>query len=153
MILTGSDAHIHQVFISEKIGGVANRPWQESRSREILEEKWLIVFSLELEKWIFVSRSPLDFQDFEKTSSQFTRFLYWTFTFFSRFSRICRTISHFPLNFKDLKIIFLPLISEISPLFLIKHRSVVYSPHLCFPLKEKYLGYYLGYSGYLGYLG
>ena len=40
------------------------RPWQESRSREILEEKLLLVFPLELEKWIFMSRSPLDFQDF-----------------------------------------------------------------------------------------
>ena len=30
--------------------GGQGRPWQESRSREILEEKWLTVFSLELEK-------------------------------------------------------------------------------------------------------
>ena len=42
---------------------VRTSPWQESRSREILEEKLLLVFPLELEKWIFMSRSPLDFQD------------------------------------------------------------------------------------------
>ena len=54
--------------------------WQESRSREILEEKWLTVFPLKLEKWIFISRSPLDFQDFEKKILfllSFLKILYW----------------------------------------------------------------------------
>ena len=37
--------------------------WQESRSRENLEKKWLIFFSLELENCIFISLSLLDFQD------------------------------------------------------------------------------------------
>ena len=46
-------------------------PWQESRSREILEEKLLLDFPLELEKWIFISRSPLDFQDFQKIEKKF----------------------------------------------------------------------------------
>ena len=57
-----------------------NRHWQESRSREILEEKWLTVFPLKLERWIFISRSPLDFQDFEKKILfllSFLKILYW----------------------------------------------------------------------------
>ena len=45
---------------------IADRHWQESRSREILEEKWLRFFSLAREKLIFMSRSPLDFQESEK---------------------------------------------------------------------------------------
>ena len=57
-----------------------NRHWQEFRSREILEEKWLTVFPLKLERWIFISRSPLDFQDFEKKILFLLSFLkisYW----------------------------------------------------------------------------
>ena len=42
------------------------RHWQESRSREILEEKWLRFFSLAREKLIFMSRSTLDFQELEE---------------------------------------------------------------------------------------
>ena len=40
--------------------------WQESRSRENLEKKWVNFFSLELEKWFFISLFPLDFQDLKK---------------------------------------------------------------------------------------
>ena len=50
------------VLLAYILGG--GRPWQESRSQEILEKKWLIVSPLMLEKWSFISRSPLDFQDF-----------------------------------------------------------------------------------------
>ena len=147
---------------------VCGSPWQESRSREILEEKLLLVFPLELEKWIFMSRSPLDFQDFEKLflfplsvhkifvlnfsfSSRFSRFcktislspldfqdLQKNFSSSSRFSRFCRTLSLSPLDFQDLKKSFSPLdIRDFSP-FLIKIRSEVSFPHLHFPPKEKY---------------
>ena len=40
--------------------------WQESRSRENLEKKWVNFFSLELEKWFFISLFPLDFQELKK---------------------------------------------------------------------------------------
>jgi hypothetical protein len=42
------------------------RHWQESRSREILEEKWLRFSNLAREKLIFMSRSPPDFQESEE---------------------------------------------------------------------------------------
>ena len=43
-----------------------SRHWRESRSREILEEKWLRFFSLAREKLIFMSRCTLDFQESEE---------------------------------------------------------------------------------------
>ena len=81
------------------------RHWQESRSRENLEKKWLIFFSLELENCIFISLSLLDFQDFE-TKILFLLsiceilktilFLFsifeivkTNFSFYSRFMRFC----------------------------------------------------------------
>ena len=42
------------------------RHWQESRSREIFEEKLLKIFSLGSQKLIFMYRSPLDFQEMEE---------------------------------------------------------------------------------------
>ena len=52
--------------VTEKVRGLHSRHWQESRSREILEEKWFRFFSLAREKLIFMSRSPLDFQESEE---------------------------------------------------------------------------------------
>ena len=132
------------------------RPWQESRSREILEEKLLLVFPLELEKWIFMSRSPLDFQDLEKTFLfllSVHKIFVLNFSFSSRFSRFYRTISLSPLDFQNFaeQFLFLPLIFKIKKiifsfwyprfwsLFLIKIRSEVSSPHLCFPPKRNIL--------------
>ena len=60
---------------------------------EILEEKWLTVFPLKLERWIFISRSPLDFQDFERKNSLsplVSQDFILKFTFSSRFSRFLR---------------------------------------------------------------
>ena len=45
---------------------VCGSHWQESQSRENLEKKWVNFFSLELEKWFFISLFPLDFQDLKK---------------------------------------------------------------------------------------
>ena len=82
------------------------RHWQESRSREILEEKWLRFFSLAREKLIFMSRSTLDFQESEekflfllsifKTWKKFLfllsifKIFETNFSFSSRFSRCWR---------------------------------------------------------------
>ena len=77
------------------------RPWQESQSQEILNEKWLLVFSLELEKWIFMCPSPLDFQDFEKTFLFLLSFPGIFIMKFSFSSQFCRTISLSPLDFQD----------------------------------------------------
>ena len=79
--------------------------WQESRSRENLEKKWLIFFSLELENCIFISLSLLDFQDFEtkilflfSICEIFKTILFLfsifkivktKFSFYSRFMRFC----------------------------------------------------------------
>ena len=79
--------------------------WQESRSRENLEKKWLIFFSLELENCIFISLSLLDFQDFEtKILFLFSiceifktilflfsifKIVQTKFSFYSRFMRFC----------------------------------------------------------------
>ena len=139
-----------KILLALKMSPLASH-WQESRSREILEEKLLLVFPLELEKWIFMSRSPLDFQDFEKTflfplsvhkifvlnfsfSSRFSRFcktislspldfqdLQNNFSSSSRFSRFCRTLSLSPLDFQDLKKSFSPLdIRDFFPCFSLK---------------------------------
>ena len=43
--------------------------WQESRSRENLEKKWLIFFSLELENCISIYLSLLNFRDFQDKNS------------------------------------------------------------------------------------
>ena len=91
-------------FIEGRFINVWCSPWQESRSREILEEKWFRVFSLELEKWIFVSRSPLDFQEFlEKFlfPLSFLEIFIWKFPFSSRLSRFLRRISLSLLDFRD----------------------------------------------------
>ena len=50
---------------------------QESWSQEILKEKWLRIFFLNLRKLIYMSRSPLDFQDFSflETGERNFRFL------------------------------------------------------------------------------
>ena len=87
------------------------RHWQESRSREILEEKWFRFFSLAREKLIFMSRSPLDFQESEdkflfllsivKTWKTFLCLFETYFSFSSRFSRFWRKISLSPLDFQD----------------------------------------------------
>ena len=77
----------------------------ESRSRENLEKKWLIFFSLELENCIFISLSLLDFQDFEtkilflfSICEIFKTILFLfsifkivktNFSFYSRFMRFC----------------------------------------------------------------
>ena len=83
------------VLLAYILGG--GRPWQESRSQEILEKKWLIVSPLMPEKWSFISRSPLDFQDFED------RFLFLLsiceisklrVSFSSRFSRLFSFFSY-----------------------------------------------------------
>ena len=79
--------------------------WQESQSRENLEKKWVKFFSLELEKWFFISLFPLDFQDlekkilflfsiyeiFKKNLFHFSMFeiLKKNFSFSSRFMRFC----------------------------------------------------------------
>ena len=73
------------------------RHWQESRSREILEEKWFRFFSLAREKLIFMSRSPLDFQDLKIISLSFLDpFLFLLSTF-----KILEKISLSPLDFQD----------------------------------------------------
>ena len=97
---------------------VYDSPWQESRSREILEEKLFLVSPLELEKWNFMSRSPLDFQDFEKSFLfllSVLKIFVLNFSFSSRFSRFCRTISLSPLDFQDFveQFLFLLLIFKI----------------------------------------
>ena len=84
---------------------VRSSHWQESRSRENLEKKWLIFFSLELENCIFISLSLLDFQDFEtkilflfSICEIFKTILFLflifkivktKFSFYSRFMRFC----------------------------------------------------------------
>ena len=96
------------------------RPWQESRSREILEEKWLTVFPLKLEKWIFISRSPLEFQDFENKNSLsplLSQDLLLKFSFSSRFWRFWRQISLSPLNLWNIDIESLFLFSIFKIIF------------------------------------
>ena len=92
---------------------IPSRPWQESRSRESLREKLLLVFSLQLEKWIFMSRSPLDFQEVEKTFLfllSFFEIFILKFSFSSRFSRFSK------------QIIFSSRYTRFCPLFLILRK-------------------------------
>ena len=123
--------------LQRRFGGTSTSPWQESRSREILEEKLFLVSPLELEKWNFMSRSPLDFQDFDKSFLfllSVLKIFVLNFSFSSRFSRFCKTLSLFLLDFQDLKKkIFFSWYPRFCPLFLIKIRSEVSSPHLHFP--------------------
>ena len=89
------------------------RHWQESWSREILEEKLFLVSPLKLEKWTFMSRSPLDFQDFEKTFLfllSVHKIFVLNFSFSSRLSRFCWT-NFSSANFQDFLEQFLFLLS------------------------------------------
>ena len=58
--------HIRQMLRFHVFWGLTCSHWQESRSRENLEKKWVNFFSLELEKWFFISLFPLDFQELKK---------------------------------------------------------------------------------------
>ena len=74
-----------------------------------------------------MSRSPLDFQDVEKTFLfllSFFEIFILKFSFSSRFSRFCRTISLSPLNFSRFskQIIFSSRYTRFCPLFLILRK-------------------------------